>query len=70
MEVKHGLACSVLGWVTTWECWCVFFLPVNLNKFQESKCYFLGNLVLVAVLVMKLPLTTSADDPSSTPGHG
>ena len=45
------------------------FLPANFNKFAESKCYFLGNLVLV-VLVVKLPLPTSAEVPGSTPGHG
>ena len=44
-----------------------FFLPWNFNKFAESKCYFLGNLV---VLLVKLPLTTSAKVPGSTPGYG
>ena len=41
-------------------------LPANFNKFAESKCYFLGNLVVF----MKLPLTTSAEVSGSTPGHG
>ena len=45
------------------------FLPVNFNKLKESKCYFLGNLFLL-VLVMKLPLTTSTEEPGLTPGHG
>ena len=48
----------------------------NLNKFVESKCFFLGNfvliliLVLVHVLVMNLPLNTSAEILGSTSGHG
>ena len=42
------------------------FLPLNLNKFIESKCYFLVDLILV----VKLSLTTSAKVSSSTPGHG
>ena len=37
-------------------------------KFNEFKCYFLGNLAVV--LVMKLPLTTSAEVPGSSPSHG
>ena len=32
------------------------FLPTNLNKFTESKCYFLGNLVLVLQPVLRLPV--------------
>ena len=43
------------------------FLPPNFNKFTEYKYYFVGNLVLV--LVVKLPLTTSAGVPGSTPGR-
>ena len=44
----------------------VHFLPVNFDKLAESKYYFLGNLVLVLIL----PLTTSAKVPGSTPDHG
>ena len=47
---------------------CFLFLLTNFNKFAESKYYFFGHLVLV--LVMKLPLTTSAEAPRPTPGHG
>ena len=44
----------------------VLFLPANFNKFAESKCYFLWNLV---VPVVKLPLTISAEVPGSIPGY-
>ena len=55
------------------ECWLkletsiivLLFYPQTLASSLESKCYFPGNLV-----VMKLPLTTSAKVSSSTPGHG
>ena len=40
------------------------FFPTNLLKLAESKSYFIWNLVIVlVVLVMKLPLTTSAEVP-------
>ena len=44
-----------------------FFTP-NLLKLKESNCYFVRNLVFLLVLVMKLPLTTSAESPGLTPG--
>ena len=42
----------------------LLFLPA---KFAESKCYFRRNLVVL--VVVKLPLTTSAEVPGSTPDH-
>ena len=39
----------------------MFFSPENFNKFAESKCYLVGNLVLL----VELPLTTSAEVPGS-----
>ena len=37
----------------------VFFI---LNKFVEYECYFLGNVVLILVLIL-VPMTTSAEIP-------
>ena len=47
------------------------FPPANFKNFAEFKCYFHGNLfiVLAIVLVVKLPLTTSAEVPDSTLCH-
>ena len=40
-----------------------YILRVNFNKFMEFKCYFVGNLVFLLVLVMKLTLITAAEIP-------
>ena len=47
-------------------------LPENFNKFRNLNVTF-GNFALVLVVVLllvKLPLTTSAEVPGSNPGHG
>ena len=54
------------------SCYCqrsLIFLPSKFNKFKESKWYFFGNhvvvvvvdLAVVVILVVKVPLTTSAE---------
>ena len=47
----------------------IFFIII-IFLISDSKCYFVGNLAVLPVLVVKLPLTTSAEVPGSNPGHG